>query len=369
MSIRRRNPFTPTFGHLPFTFAGRDDLIDDVIEGLANQPGDPNRSTIFIGPRGSGKTVLLTTIAEEASQMGWVRATAVCHDGFLRELMEQLEAYAVHLLEGSPSIDITSVQVGPIALGWESRHEREMSWRFRFEQVVEELNAQDIGVIFVIDEVDPSCKDLIEFIAFHQFFVTDNRDVAMLLGGLPSKVSDLFIDKHVSFVRRAFQRHLSSIPDADIRDAVQTTIGDNGKHIDDSALESFVEAVEGFPYAMQLIGYHAWRYAGENDTITLANVEKSIVRCAQEMEYTIIKPTLRECSPREFEYLKMMVQDDGPSSTSEVAHRMGISMTNAANVRRRLIDRGIIKSQGMGYVAFDMPIVEDYLRSHPEAWY
>ena len=60
MSYKRRNPFTPTFGHEPFAFAGREELIDDVIEGLAEGPGDPNRATIFLGPRGSGKTVLLS---------------------------------------------------------------------------------------------------------------------------------------------------------------------------------------------------------------------------------------------------------------------------------------------------------------------
>ena len=345
MAIRRRNPFTPTFGHLPFAFAGRDELIDDVIDGLANQPGDPNRATIFIGPRGSGKTVLLTTIAEEASQMGWVCAQVECRDGLLQDLM-----YAIRMHVDCQIDDDTS-------------------WRFRFQQVVEELNAQDVGVLFLIDEVNPSCKELIEFIAFYQCFVTEDRDVAMLLGGLPEKVLDLCIDKHVSFVRRSFQRHLTGIPDEDIRDAVQITVEENGKHIGSDVLERLVEAIKGFPYAMQLIGYHAWRYAGENSQISMENVEKSIVRCSQEMEFTIIKPTLRECSPREFEYLKIMAQDDGPSSTSDIAHRMGISMTNAANLRRRLIDRGIIKGQKMGYVVFDMPIIENYLRDHPDAWY
>ena len=71
MVRRSSNPFTPTFGSMPYALAGRVELIDDVIGGLANRPGDPNRSTIFIGPRGSGKTVLLRTIAEEASAQGW----------------------------------------------------------------------------------------------------------------------------------------------------------------------------------------------------------------------------------------------------------------------------------------------------------
>ncbi len=89
---------------------------------------------------------------------------------------------------------------------------------FRFQQAVEELNDQGVGVLFTLDEVDPTCAELIEFISFYQLFVTEKRDVAMLLAGLPGKVSDLLIDDHVSFVRRSFQRRLASIPDDDVRE-------------------------------------------------------------------------------------------------------------------------------------------------------
>jgi DNA replication protein DnaC len=63
------NPFTPTFGSIPPLFAGRERMIEDVVTGLDNAPGDPNRSTIFIGARGTGKTALLAKIAEEAGKI------------------------------------------------------------------------------------------------------------------------------------------------------------------------------------------------------------------------------------------------------------------------------------------------------------
>ena len=86
------------------------------------------------------------------------------------------------------------------------------------------------------------------------------------------------------------------------------------------------------------------------------------------MESAVVRPTLRECTTRELEYLQAMAEDEGPSQTSDIAQRMGIGMTNASNLRRRLIDRGIIKSLRMGFVAFDMPILESYLREHPDEW-
>ena len=65
----------------------------------------------------------------------------------------------------------------------------------------------------------------------------------------------------------------------------------------------------------------------------------------------------------------MMAKDEGPSVTSEIARRMGISMTNASNLRRRLIDRGIIKNMRMGLVSFDTPVIERYLKDHSGEWY
>ena len=64
----------------------------------------------------------------------------------------------------------------------------------------------------------------------------------------------------------------------------------------------------------------------------------------------------------------MMAKDEGPSVTSEIARRMGISMTNASNLRRRLIDRGIIKNMWMGLVSFDTPVIERYLKDHSGEW-
>ena len=135
MATLRRNPFTPTFGHAPFAFAGRDELIDDVIEGLANQPGDPNRATIFLGPRGAGKTVLMNAIAREASSMGWINANAVARRGLLEDLMYALKTSAAHILDEQSLPQLTSVKVGPVGASWESPQEN-IPWRFRFQQII-----------------------------------------------------------------------------------------------------------------------------------------------------------------------------------------------------------------------------------------
>ena len=367
MAAKRRNPFTPTFGHAPFAFAGRDDIIDDVIEGLENQPGNPNRATVLVGPRGSGKTVLANTIAKEALSVGWLCADGVARIGLLKDLMYALTANAKHIIDKPQPAALTSLTVGPIGLGWD-RQESDIPWRFRFQDLVEKLNDVDVGVLFVIDEVDPDCDELSEFISIYQMFVGEGRDVAMLLAGLPSKVSDLLVDDHVSFVRRASQRRLHRVSDDAVREAFLKTVVEHGKTIDGSALDLAVQGAAGFPYAMQLVGYHAWRLAGEEPCIAEEQVSAAVRRAESEMELSVVRPTLRECSMREVEYLGTMAEMDGPCVTSEVAKSMGISMTNASNLRRRLIDRGIIVEVRMGLVDFDMAVFRTFLRNHPAEW-
>lgn len=46
-----------------------------------------------------------------------------------------------------------------------------------------------------------------------------------------------------------------------------------------------------------------------------------------------------------------------------MAKRLGVSMTNASNVRRRLIEQGLIREVRMGLVDFDMPLLKEYLQS------
>ena len=164
MAVTKMNPFTPTFGRVPFALAGRNELIDDVMYGLANQPGDPNRATIFIGPRGSGKTVLLSTIAQNAAEQGWINVYAVAAEGMFGKVLRELRQKTEHLIEKTSDYDITSIQVGSIGVGREMHHDEEPIW-FQVKRLVEELNLHDIPVLFTIDEIDPGCKDLIEFIA------------------------------------------------------------------------------------------------------------------------------------------------------------------------------------------------------------
>ena len=147
-----------------------------------------------------------------------------------------LQRHASHLLAPAPESRITSITAGPFAIRREIDHPQ-VSRSIQLNMFVEELNEQGIGVLFTVDEADPDCREFQEFISAYQFLVREDRDVALLIGGLPGKVSALLVDEHVSFIR--FQ-HVS--PTVDVEEALLDTIEGNGRHIDHDALVLCAEA-------------------------------------------------------------------------------------------------------------------------------
>ena len=67
------NPFAPSAGQRPPEFAGRTKCIEESSIALRRAlAGKPCRSILFLGLRGTGKTVLLNEISQIAKQQGYL---------------------------------------------------------------------------------------------------------------------------------------------------------------------------------------------------------------------------------------------------------------------------------------------------------
>src|SRR2546422_5972616 len=69
----RTNPYAPGAGTLPPELAGRDEIIEKTAIALDRfRAGLAARSSLMVGLRGVGKTVLLTRIAQQTEARGFV---------------------------------------------------------------------------------------------------------------------------------------------------------------------------------------------------------------------------------------------------------------------------------------------------------
>ena len=186
MKERLNNPFTPTFGSIPLQLAGRGGIIRDILDGLDNGPGDPYRATIFVGARGSGKTVLLAKIAEEASANGWISVNVNADHGMLDELLIQIRDNAKDILAPETLSHITSISVAGVGVSRKvEQSSRKTTWRSEMTSIITELNDKNVGLLITVDELDARIDELRTVISTFQHFVRERRDVAIIMAGLP----------------------------------------------------------------------------------------------------------------------------------------------------------------------------------------
>lgn len=362
--IKYKNPFTPVFGNEPPILAGRSHLINNVVRGLENTPGDPNRITIFTGPRGSGKTVLLTAIATEAEKIGWISIHTVASNLMLVQFVEQLERRASPLIEKKTRSRLTGIQISGVGFQRELAGERKRTWRAEMDDYLDMLAKHDAGLLFTIDEASAGFPEMIEFISTFQFFIREKRNVALIMAGLPNNVVQMFNNSSISFLRRAFRRTLDPITYPEVRATIKKTVELSDREIEKNALDIAVESTKGYPFMIQLIGYHAFNQSNKK-TITDKDVAAGISDAEQDMESMILDASVNDLSDTDIRFLLAMLQDADESQMSNIALRMGVSPSYASHYKRRLVNQGILAEAGRGKVVFSMPMFKEMLaRKH-----
>lgn len=356
-----RNPFTPAFGTMPAVLAGRDELLENMRQAFANGSGDPNLSLIAIGPRGSGKTVLLARIREIAGQAGWIAASTTALPGMLEDLYEQCCIAGEHLISVDSGMRLASVTVGPLSASWENAPARTGNWRTRMTRLLDQLAAYDTGLLITIDEATADVDEMVQLAAVYQHFVTEERKVALVMAGLPYHAHQLVTNKSISFLRRAVHADLGRVSDADVEAAFRSTVENAGKTVSERALDICVSAIEGFPYMLQLVGYRTWVASGADAEIDEKAAERGVHEAQREIEERILAATYRELSRGDVKFLRAMLPDAQESRMSDVAERMGVKYNYAANYKKRLLAQGVIGEPATGVVRFEIPGFRDYV--------
>ena len=359
--MRVNNPFTPAFGSEPMVLAGRENILEDILGGLENGPGDPNRSTILIGPRGSGKTVLLTKVADEAAKIGWISARVTASEGMLDSIVEQARKNGKEFLPKNAKTRLTELHAFGIGFSIEAANDSRPSWRMQMTEILELLEEYRIGLLITVDELDVKQEEMVALVRDFQHFVTEKREVALLMAGLPGKALQMFQDKSISFVRRSFQHYLDTIPVSDVKSAIQETVEVSGRRIDANALETAASYTEGFPFLIQLIGYHMWRQSPESKEITISDVTKGMESADEYMERMILDTTVKDLSDKDIAFLLAMLPDPDMSRMADLTARLNAPSSVVGQYRLRLIRQGVIEEYGRGKVRFAIPLLREYL--------
>lgn len=363
--VRVTNPFKPTAGAEPPVLAGREKVIRDFSDGLAEGPGAPGRLMRISGPRGSGKTVLLTELGEIAKDEGWLVVDETARKGLVSAVVDRLAGSAP---DASVCADIDLGFVKARA----GVSTRECGTDLRSALAAAIARPGRKGVLVTVDEVQDADRDDMTQIAHAvQHMIREGRDVAFVFAGLTTGVADFVNGQAMTFLRRAKVEQLNAIPDDEVAHALKEPFAGTGMHLSDEALEAAVRAADGYAYLVQLVGYNVWRAArrhfAETPAVSMEDVADGVDMALANYDEAVIEPALAMLSERAMRYLVEMAKRDGDAATGDIAKSIGVPATSLSSARRTLIARQVIEPAGRrGYVRFSVPKMREYVSAHAD---
>lgn len=368
--MAEENPFTPGFGVTPRLLALSGQPVVEFEQALTGEGSVGGRHVLISGPRGTGKTVLLSQLQEAAHDNGWVSidlptASSSLLDALRGEVVAQLR----ELDPGATSSRVTAG--GLSAFGAGVQGEREMADRYAGEpeptgRLLDRLAAlqetRGSGVMIAIDEVQSARRDQLHEVTQHvQGLTRRGHAAAFAAAGIRVGVDDLLSHEKTTFLRRARQFPTGSVDVGVAAQVIQQTVAGTGKSITPEAAVRAGEVSQGYPYLIQVVGARAWQHTKDASTIELEDVKAIRRESIGQMIRDVHQPALRDLSPGKLAYLAAMLDDDGPTRVADVEDRLGKSPGHQSVYRDRLINDEMIRPAQRGYVELAMPYLREAL--------
>lgn len=391
MRTTQLSPYRPGFGARPLVVAGRDQLLRETKHAMVAMTSfkQPHFAPIvLIGPRGMGKTVSLGLIEEQARDHGFATAflsfvasgrnntqqlaTSVAEsleDGAdaERPLMKKL----AHYLAGF-SIEINTGFV-TVTKEFQDGDHRPMG----LAETLETATAAHIengkaGLVLLIDELhtgSPADINMLYMTAQHMV-QRSKYPFAIIAAGTPDTPVVIGASGS-SFGERSQFIPVSTLDDGAALEALVEPARRVGVSWSPEAIELTLSAAQGNPWRIQQLGEASWRAADDmgatltsGGTITAAMASWAIESVAKSLEQGSFPSRWRNASPAEREYLTAMAQVIGADYIAQVRDLnalLGKTPQETSELRRRLINKGLIASPQRGALRFTAPGFDRYL--------
>ncbi|WP_165247038.1 AAA family ATPase [Adlercreutzia sp. ZJ141] len=360
------NLFHPSFGSRPDRIVGRDDAIEQFIEGIKREPGHRDRATLILGQRGTGKTALLLQLADEAKARGFVAARVTSGEDMLEEIIESIQlAGSEYISKKQTKIKGFSAGALGFSLGLTFSEEVRENYGFRTKLTLlcDRLAENGKGVILLVDEVQPNSDVMRTLSSTYQHLAGEGKNIAIVMAGLPHAVSDVLNDRVLTFLNRARKLHLSPLSLSDIIAYYSDAFRRGNRLITEDQIKRLTEATRGFPYLLQLIGYYVMELSAKGEALTDEGIESAIYAAQAELEADVFQPTLHELSRKDIDVLTTIArQGDGAVLVKDVLEDSQLTNSYFQQYRARLLASGVIASPRNGELVITVPYLAEYLR-------
>lgn len=383
--MKYASPYTPGAGAMPSYLAGRNEMLENAektLQALVN--GYPQKSVVYYGLRGVGKTVLLNAIEDQAEQLNILyshieiaekrsfiiqianASKKMIHQMSVVEAAKDFGRKAVGILQAfqvtyNPEDQTFTAGAGePLAYVSTGVLSDDLTEMF----VAMGRTAVKAGkaICFFIDEIQYMKTNEMEALINALHRVNQLRLPIIVYGaGLPKILRILGEVK--SYSERLFKYILvSKLSDEEATAAIVNPARKLNVMYEDGAVNEIKKWTEGYPYFIQELCDTVWEYTNK-EIISESDVERVIPSFETNLDKGFFKVRFDRCTKKEQDFLFAMVKcGDLPCTISNVAKILGKKGNAVSPIRAQLINKGLVYSTGHGEIDFTVPQFDLFLK-------
>ncbi len=381
------NPFNPGAGTPPPELVGRDPILHQVEIVLERiKRGRAERSLLFVGLRGVGKTVLLREVRRRAVDKGYAvemleaqeeQTLAQLLVPALRRLLLELDATKKTITAVKRGLRVLRSFLGTIkmaaghlelTLGVDPEEGRADSGDLESDlkdlliAVGEAAREAGRPIALLVDELQYlSRPDLAALIRGLHAVAQESLPLVLFGAGLPQLFSQ--VGEAKSYAERLFRfAEIDRLSHPDSNEVVRGPVQREGASVSEDALEEIYQQTKGYPYFLQEWGYRAWNLASAHG-IDLKVAREATRVALKELDHQFFRVRFDRVTPSERDYLRALAElGEGAHRSSEVAQLIGKTTNQLGPVRDVLIRKGMIYSPAHGDIAFTVPLFDQFMR-------
>ena len=341
------NPFTLSFGNEPTEYISRIAEKDQLIRNISAEP-PLSHYHVITGIRGSGKTVLLTTLSAHFEKEADYIVIELNPEDDMREALAA-KLYSKCLIKRLFLEKNFSFSFSGISFSITGKNPV-----FNIDDLLDkmfaELTRQSKKVLVLIDEASNNAF-LKQFALSVQILIRKNYGLFVVMTALYDNISAIENEKNLTFLVRAPRVYLTNLNMTSIVNSYQESL-----LVDETKARQFAKLTKGYAFAFQLLGYLLFEATEKELSAPLLS------QFDQYLEEYVYNKVWLGLSTVEKQILRAIETDD-TVQVGAIIEKLGMRKEYFSQYRDRLVKKGILAVPGWGQLAFALPRFKNFIDS------
>ena len=337
--MKEGNPFTLTFGKQPKEHIIRYEAVE-AIRSTFDAEHAVHQTYLIEGLRGTGKTVLMTTVAAEFKERkDWI----VVNLNSTRNLLEDLSQRLSEECEAGRRIKPSGINIAGVGVGINSSASSYDSIS-KTREILASLKKKKQKLLITIDEVVHN-QSIREFASEFQLFVRDDFPVFLLMTGLYENIYAVQNDPELTFLLRSPKIRLEPLSPFRVAKQYRSIF-----NIDDEKACELAHITKGYAFAFQALGM--LYYESENKD----SLEDILVELDSMLDEFVYRKIWEPLTTQEKAVLKAF--SEPRMKVKDIREAAGMDSSGFSRYRERLVNKGILLGAEYGYLELTLPRIE-----------